>query len=97
MTTQSKKITGSCFCGDVKFEYEPEYLAYRYCFCSRCRKVRGTAHAANIFVPDRGFTRELDERIFARDVPLSRRVKVRKLSWWQKIKGFTLHMIRGVL
>jgi cardiolipin synthase len=52
---------------------------------------------ANIFVPDRGFARELDERIFARDVPRSRRVKVRKLSWWQKIKGFSLHMIRGVL
>lgn len=48
--TQTK--TGGCFCGKVRFEFEPDYLAYRYCFCSRCRKVRGSAHAANIFVPE---------------------------------------------
>ena len=50
-----KTITGSCFCCEVQFEFEPDYLAYRYCFCSRCRKVRGTAHAANIFVPQVAF------------------------------------------
>ena len=52
---------------------------------------------ANIFVPDRAFTAEVDQRIFARDVPLSERVKVQKFSWWEKLKGFTLNLVRGVL
>lgn len=47
----AEKHQGGCFCGQVRFEFEPEYLAFRYCFCSRCRKLRGTAHAANIFLP----------------------------------------------
>jgi len=51
MATDNKTLTGGCFCGRVRYEFEPNYLAYRYCFCSRCRKVRGSAHAANIFVP----------------------------------------------
>ncbi len=55
MADDAKVITGGCFCGRVRFEFEPNYLAYRYCFCSRCRKVRGTAHAANIFVPQAAF------------------------------------------
>jgi hypothetical protein len=55
MSAPTKKIQGGCFCGQVRFEFEPNYLAYRYCFCSRCRKVRGSAHAANIFVPQDAF------------------------------------------
>lgn len=55
MTEPTIRHTGGCFCGSVRFEFEPNYLAYRYCFCSRCRKVRGTAHAANIFVPQDAF------------------------------------------
>jgi len=55
MATSGKVVQGGCFCGAVRFEFEPEYLAYRYCFCSRCRKVRGTAHAANMFVPEAVF------------------------------------------
>jgi hypothetical protein len=47
-------VRGGCLCGQVRFEVEPDYIVYRYCFCSRCRKVRGTAHAANVFVkPER--------------------------------------------
>ena len=55
MNAPAQKIQGGCFCGNVRYEYEPDYLAYRYCFCSRCRKLRGTAHAANIFVPEASF------------------------------------------
>jgi hypothetical protein len=55
MTAPEIRHTGGCFCGSVRYEFEPNYLAYRYCFCSRCRKVRGTAHAANIFVPEAAF------------------------------------------
>lgn len=55
MTDPTRKISGGCFCGRVRYEIETNFLAYRYCFCSRCRKVRGTAHAANIFVPNDAF------------------------------------------
>lgn len=56
MASTDKKVSGGCFCGQVRYEFEPTFLAYRYCFCSRCRKVRGTAHAANIFVPQAAFS-----------------------------------------
>ncbi len=56
MAEPTKKLTGGCFCGKVRFEFEPDYIAYRYCFCGRCRKVRGSAHAANIFVRQEALT-----------------------------------------
>jgi hypothetical protein len=43
-------IRGSCLCGQVKFELTPPFLFFQYCHCSRCRKISGSAHAANIFV-----------------------------------------------
>ena len=55
MAGEAKTIQGGCFCGKVRFEFEPNFLAYRYCFCSRCRKLRGSAHAANMFVPQEAF------------------------------------------
>jgi len=51
----AEKIQGGCLCGTVRFELEPEFIMYRYCFCSRCRKVRGTIHAANLFVEPHRF------------------------------------------
>ncbi|MGH8667521.1 MAG: GFA family protein, partial [Burkholderiales bacterium] len=31
------------------------FAAFRYCHCSRCRKASGSAHAANVFVPETQF------------------------------------------
>ena len=42
---------GSCLCGAVRYEFTGEANAFRYCFCSRCRKTGGSAHASNIVVP----------------------------------------------
>jgi len=42
---------GSCICGAVRFSIAPPYRGFQYCHCSRCRKVTGSAHAANVFVP----------------------------------------------
>lgn len=41
---------GSCLCNAVQFQYSgtPEFMMY--CHCSRCRKVKGAAHAANLFI-----------------------------------------------
>ena len=53
MTTE--KLSGSCLCGSVRFEVKPPFSAFRYCHCSRCRKASGSAHAANLFVPQSQF------------------------------------------
>jgi len=47
----SETITGSCLCGSIRFEIKPPFAAFRYCYCSRCQKASGSAHAANAFVP----------------------------------------------
>jgi hypothetical protein len=44
-------LPGSCLCGAVRFEVRPPFPGFRYCHCSRCRKATGSAHAANLFVP----------------------------------------------
>ena len=40
---------GSCLCGAVAFEFGA-VIEFRNCHCSRCRKARGTACAANLYV-----------------------------------------------
>jgi len=47
-------IHGSCLCGKVAFKYvQGSARLMMLCHCSRCRKVKGAAHAANVFVaPD---------------------------------------------
>ena len=48
-----KTINGSCLCGNVRYQYKGEPLAFQYCHCSRCRKFTSSAHAANIIIkPD---------------------------------------------
>jgi hypothetical protein len=44
-------IKGSCLCGGVAFEMTGTPSGVTHCHCSRCRKVRGTAHATNLFLP----------------------------------------------
>ena len=48
-------VTGSCLCGAVRYELTQDPLWAHYCHCSRCRKTRGSAFAANLFVPLDGF------------------------------------------
>ena len=52
---KADKFSGSCLCGSVRFEIKPPFSAFRYCHCSRCRKASGSAHAANVFVPQGQF------------------------------------------
>jgi hypothetical protein len=52
-------IEGSCLCGDVAYEITGPALSMWYCHCSRCRRGRSAAHAANVFysIDDFRFTR----------------------------------------
>lgn len=44
-------IKGSCLCGDVRYELTGKPLRAHYCHCQRCRKIRGSAFASNLFLP----------------------------------------------
>lgn len=57
----------------------------------------GKLAEVNLFVVDQGFTRTLEQRVFARDIPASDREVEKKLGWWDKVKGGVLHFFRGVL
>jgi hypothetical protein len=59
-------ILGSCLCDSVRFEAQPPYSAFRYCYCSRCRKASGSAHGANLFVPDGQFKWTAGEALIKR-------------------------------
>jgi hypothetical protein len=63
-------VRGSCLCGDVGFEITAPPTLARYCHCSRCRKARAAAHAANLFVPAAGlrFTRG-EQRLVSYKIP----------------------------
>jgi len=61
---------GSCLCGAVAFELTEHPRLARYCHCSRCRRARSAAHAANLFVSDAGvrFTRG-EDRLASYKIP----------------------------
>ena len=48
-------VAGSCQCGDVAFRFKDNAKFMMYCHCTRCRKVKGAAHAANVFVAPEDF------------------------------------------
>ena len=73
----SDTLKGSCLCGSVKFEVKPPLSAFRYCYCSRCRKASGAAHAANIVVPQGQFTWTAGDALIKRyDLPGAQRFAV---------------------
>lgn len=39
--------TGSCLCGEIKFEITDKIKNIVYCHCSKCRKAQGSAFATN--------------------------------------------------
>ena len=48
--------TGSCLCGQVRFEIDGPIEDIVYCHCSRCRKAQGSAFATNANVARQDFT-----------------------------------------
>lgn len=41
--------SGSCLCGQVRFEIDGDFEQFFLCHCDYCRKDTGSAHAANLF------------------------------------------------
>jgi len=63
------KVNGSCFCNKVSYEITGNMGVFQYCHCSRCRKVTGSAHAANLFVAPDDFQWSSGEESVARYDP----------------------------
>lgn len=51
----------------------------------------------NVWIPDRGFARTVQDRVFQTDIPNSDRVAEEKLTWWRKIVAGTMNSIRSFL
>ncbi len=45
----SKKINGSCLCGQVKCTIQGPFQRFYQCYCDRCQKKTGSAFASLIF------------------------------------------------
>jgi hypothetical protein len=48
-------ITGSCFCGSVRYEADGPFKTMMSCHCSMCRKHHGSAFATYVSAPLSGF------------------------------------------
>ena len=51
----------------------------------------------NLWVNDHRFAQELTRRVFVQDIPNAKRVKVRKLRFWEKIRGRVMYSMRKFL
>ena len=47
---KNDKISGSCLCGEVTYQFAGPVKVFQYCHCSRCQKFTGSAHASNIII-----------------------------------------------
>lgn len=53
MSEDTNSVHGSCLCGEVQYRITGNLGIFQYCHCSRCRKLTGSAHSANLLVsPD---------------------------------------------
>ncbi|MCK5880828.1 MAG: GFA family protein, partial [Sinobacterium sp.] len=53
---ENKIIQGSCNCQAVKYQISGKLRAFQYCHCTRCQKITGSAHSANIMVKPEQFS-----------------------------------------
>jgi hypothetical protein len=44
----TNKHSGSCLCGQVKYEIDGDFDGFYLCHCKYCQKDTGSAHAANL-------------------------------------------------
>ena len=52
---------------------------------------------ANLFIPEPKFAGKLNREVFLPDIPKCKRVEVKKVGFWQRLKSRTLHVFRGML
>lgn len=59
------RVRGSCLCGAIAYVLDAPPQRAHNCYCSRCRKARSAAFAANLFTAADGvrFSRGADQRV----------------------------------
>lgn len=73
-----QEFSGSCLCGQVRFQITGEVQAFFHCHCRRCRKATGTGHASNVIVRLGRYRWDAGEEQLARyDVPEAKRFHTR--------------------
>ncbi len=45
----ANQYTGSCLCGQLRYEVEGSFESFYLCHCRHCQKDTGSAHSANLF------------------------------------------------
>jgi hypothetical protein len=66
-------VRGSCLCGAVGYEARLPFGRFVHCHWSRCRKISGSAYAANATVPPDAFRWTRGESAVQRfDLPAAR-------------------------
>jgi hypothetical protein len=75
-TATGMPVTGSCLCGEVRFEVQPPYPDLYQCHCSLCRKQGGSVSNTGLIVAADRFRWLAGE-------PL--------ITTWQKSTGFRSH------
>ena len=43
------RISGGCLCGKIEYTIQNKFDFILYCHCEQCRRLSGSAHAANLF------------------------------------------------
>ena len=66
-------VSGSCLCGQVRYQVNGGIKVFQYCHCSRCRKFSGSAHAANILLAPAQFEWLAGEALLGRYEPAETR------------------------
>ncbi|KAJ6021156.1 hypothetical protein N7540_006660 [Penicillium herquei] len=49
-------VTGSCFCGNVKYNFSGEPADKCICHCLSCRKISGSTYTTNLIIPEPNFS-----------------------------------------
>ena len=42
-------LNGGCLCGTVRYAIKDEFRLFHLCHCIQCRRITGSAYAANLF------------------------------------------------
>ena len=80
-------VKGSCLCGGIRFEMSETPRGVTHCHCSRCRKVRGSANATNLFLPLTGLRFVQGEELLAKyRLPEAKRFA----HWFCKVCGSSM-------
>ncbi len=55
-STKDEGFEGGCLCGNIRYQSFSKPLITVHCYCTDCRHIGGTGHAAHTVIPDNAFS-----------------------------------------